>query len=124
MAKIYLLVNAALYIIFAVWCTIMPTKTASVLGLALPSASGKSEYITVYGGLEFGVAIFFLLAALRQELLPAGMLFAVCFYSGLIVWRMGTFASISGIGRITYGFAASELVLGIIAILIYARMPR
>jgi hypothetical protein len=115
MAKAYLILNAVLYAVFAIWCTIAPTKTATFLGLGLPSASGKSEYITVYGGLEFGVAAFFLLTALRPGLQPAGVLFAVCFYSGLIAWRLGTFLVIQGIGRTTFAFAASELVLGVMA---------
>jgi len=122
MAQIYLFVNAALYVIFALWCTFMPEKTASTLGLSFRSGSGKSEYITVYGGLEFGVAMFFLVAALRPELRTAGVLFAVLFYGGLIVWRLGTFIFVSGIGRVTYGFAAGELVLGILALVVWMKM--
>ncbi len=123
MAKTYLLVNAALYAIFAIWCTLLPTKTASFLGLGLPSASGRSEYITVYGGLEFGVAAFLALAALRPGLQHAGILFCVCFYSGLVLWRAGTFLAIPGIGKATIGFAVSELILGILAWVIFLKMP-
>lgn len=116
MTQAYLYLNAFAYVVFAVWCTVMPEKTASFLGLALPTASGKSEYITVYGGLEFGVAIFFLITAIKPDLRSAGLLFAVCFYAGLILWRLGTFLTIPGIGRPTYFFGAAELLLGITAI--------
>jgi hypothetical protein len=111
MIRAYLLVSAVLYVAFAVWCTLAPTKTASFLGLSFRSGSGKSEYITVYGGLEFGVAMFFLAAALRPELRWAGLVFAILFYAGLVIWRVPTLLFISGVERPTYLFAAGEAVL-------------
>jgi hypothetical protein len=118
MLRTYLFVNAALYVLFAVWCTVMPEKTAETLGLAFRSGSGKSEYITVYGGLEFGVAMFFLLAALRPELRQAGLLFALLFYGGLVAWRIPTLLMVSGVQKVTYGFAATEAVLLVMAVLL------
>jgi len=109
--KAYLFLNAALYLLFVVWCTVMPTTTAKALGLSFNSGSGKSEYITVYGGLEFGVAMFFLLAALKPELRNAGMLFAVLFYGGLVLWRIPTLLFVPGIQRTTYWFAGFEFIL-------------
>jgi hypothetical protein len=114
MIKAYLLFNAVAYIGFSLWCTIAPEKTASSLGLTFRSGSGKSEYITVYGGLEMGVALFFLIAALTPKYQEPGLLFAVFFYGGLVVFRLFTFATVTGIERITHGFGASELVLGLI----------
>ena len=115
MVKAYLLLNAGLYILFALACTLMPERSARVVGLAFGSPSGKSEYITVYGGLEFGVAMFFLVAALRPEFRTAGLLFALLFYGALVLWRIPTLLMISGIGRATFGFAAAEFVLGALA---------
>jgi hypothetical protein len=111
MLKAYLFINAVLYVAFALWCTVMPEKTAAALGLAFRSGSGKSEYITVYGGLEFGVAMFFLAAALKPELRSAGLLFAVLFYGGLVLWRIPTLLLVSGVRPTTYGFAAAEAAL-------------
>lgn len=111
MLRAYLLVNAVLYILFAVWCTLAPEKTASFLGLTFRSGSGKSEFITVYGGLEFGVAVFFLVAALRPEFRSAGLLFAILFYGGLVLWRIPTLLVIAGVERQTYLFAAAEGLL-------------
>jgi hypothetical protein len=118
MLRMYLLVNAVLYVLFAVWCTVMPGKTAEVLGLTFRSGSGKSEYITVYGGLEFGVAMFFLLAAMRPEMRQAGLLFALLFYGGLVAWRIPTLLLVPGVHRVTYGFAATEAVLLGMAVLL------
>lgn len=116
MIKAYLFLNAALYAIFVVWCTVMPTATAKALGLSFNSGSGKSEYITVYGGLEFGVAVFFLLAAIKPELRSAGLLFAVLFYAGLVLWRIPTLILVPGIQRTTYLFAGFEFALLVAAV--------
>ena len=121
MTKGYLIFNGLLYIIFGIWCTILPKTTANFLGLSWLNNSGRSEYITVYGGMEFGIGLFLLLSAFRANMQSAGLLFMLCFYAGLIVWRMGTFATMSGIGKATYGFAASELILGIIAAVLWFR---
>ncbi len=117
MLRTYLYVNAALYVIFALWCTLMPEKTADALGLGFRSGSGKSEYITVYGGMEFGIAMFFLLAAMQPEMRQAGLLFALLFYGGLVAWRIPTLLMVPGVKQITYGFAATEAVLLGLAVL-------
>jgi hypothetical protein len=117
MLRTYLYVNAGLYVIFALWCTLMPEKTADALGLGFKSGSGKSEYITVYGGMEFAIAMFFLLAALRPEMRQAGLIFALLFYGGLVAWRIPTLLMVSGVKQITYGFAAAEAVLLVMAVL-------
>jgi hypothetical protein len=119
MTRTFLFVNAILYILFALWCTVAPTKTAEVVGLAFRSGSGKSEYITVYGGLEFGVAMFFLVAALRPELRDAGLLFGLLFYAGLVVWRIPGLLTIPGIAKTTYFFAGAEFLFGVWALVLW-----
>lgn len=121
MIRTYLFINAGLYILFAVWCTVMPRTTASALGLSFKSGSGKSEYITVYGGLEFGAAMFFLIAALKPELRGAGLLFGLLFYAGLVCWRIPTLMFVEGVQKTTYFFAAGELVLGVAAAWLWFR---
>jgi len=119
MLKLFLLANGALYVLFALWCTIMPEKTAGYLGFAFRSGSGKSEYVTVYGGLEFGVALFFLAAGLKPELAQAGLLFSLCFYGSLAVWRIYTFITVADIQRPTYFFGGAEIVFAVVAAALY-----
>lgn len=124
MLKAYLLFNGVLYILFALWCTIAPAKTANFLGLDFRSGSGKSEYITVYGGLEFGLGLFFLAAALKPELTQTGLLFSLMFYGSLAAWRIYTFLTVPGILKPTYFFGGSEILLAILAVgLFLTRKP-
>ena len=85
--KIYLIVNALLYIVFGIWCALDYSGTSQAVGFNLPAAQGVAEFVAVYGGLEFGVGAFFLLCVLRPALQLAGILFGTCFYLGIFVFR-------------------------------------
>lgn len=123
MIKAYLLFNGALYILLGLWCTILPRKTADFLGLSWSNNSGRNEYITVYGGMEFGIGLFLVLAALRPSMHQAGILFMLCFYAALVVWRTSTFITLgtAGIARQTFALAATEWVLGALALWLVVR---
>lgn len=109
---IYLWINAIAYVSFAAWCTLFPKQTASGIGFSFISPSAKSEYITVYGGLEAGMAVFFVLGAIRPELRSAALVFCVCMYTGLVVFRMGTILMISDLSKLIYILFALEVLLG------------
>jgi hypothetical protein len=84
---IYLLINGILYISFGVWCALFPEYTSSAVGLLAPTAQGFTEYVAVYGGLEFGVGMFFVLTVIKPRLRHAGLIFGLCFYGGLALFR-------------------------------------
>lgn len=119
MLKVYLAINALMYAVFAIWCTLAPQKTAAAVGFDFRSGSGRSEFVTVYGGLELGLALFFALAALRGEIQVAGLLFALCLYGAIVPFRAFALVSVPGIERTTYFIAALELVLLIAAVALW-----
>ena len=121
MAAAFLWVNAVMYLGFAVWCTVLPTKTAEAIGFAFSKASGKSEYVTVYGGLEMGLALFFLFAALSPSLRTAGIVFALVLYGCLALWRIGTVLTIDGLGTFPYVMLSIEVTFTLIAAALYFR---
>ncbi|NNE42713.1 MAG: DUF4345 family protein [Gemmatimonadetes bacterium] len=85
--KAFLAVNAVMYTVFALWCTLQPRQTAEFLGLSLPGPPALSEFTAVYGGLEAGMAAFFALGLLKPSLRKAVLVFALCLYAGLFVFR-------------------------------------
>ena len=121
MIRAYLLLNALLYAAFAVWCTLAPEKTATNIGYEIRSGSGRSEYLTVYGGLQLGMAVYFLIAGLRSGYQSGGLLFALCLYTTIIAFRLFTFATVAGIGQLTFVVAGLELLLGGAAALLWWR---
>lgn len=116
----YLWLNAVLYAAFAIWCTIAPEKTAAGVGFTFRSGSGRSEFIAVYGGLEFGVALFFALCAIKPALTPAGVWFGLLFYAGIVAFRLLAFTTtpLATIERPTYILATLEAALLLWAILL------
>lgn len=119
MVAAFLWINAVMYVGFAVWCTVLPTKTAGAIGFTFAKASAKSEYVTVYGGLEMGMALFFLFAALSPSLRTAGLLFALVLYGCLALWRIGTVLTMEGIGTFPYVMLSIEVTFTLIAAALY-----
>lgn len=116
MVTIYLWLNAVMYLGLGVWCTVLPDKTSASIGYAFAKPGARSEYITVYGGMEFGLGVFFLLCALNTAWRDAGLLLGLCLYGGLALWRVYTFLTIDGITgfpRIAFVLEATLLVAAI-----------
>lgn len=123
-AKIYLVVVSVLYAGLALWCSFQPTVTSSKVGLELKGGSGESEFITVYGGLEMGMAIIFLVGVFRAEWLSASLFACVAMHVCLVLFRTITLFRCEDIGEFTYRLAIGEwiiLVLGLIAMFVESR---
>lgn len=91
MLEVYLYFNAALYAVFALWCTFAPARTAATVGYAALSRSGVSEYLVVYGGLQLGMGLFFFYCA-YAGLQRAGLAFALFLYVPIVLYRVVTVA--------------------------------
>ena len=111
MTAAYLWLNAALYAAFAAWCTLRWASTAQALGFGALDAGGRSEYLTVYGGLQLGLAIVFACTALRPELQRSGLLFALALYVPIVLFRAASAIGHWPLPRTTAAVAVLELVL-------------
>jgi hypothetical protein len=108
MLKIYLAVNAVLYFALALWCTVSPAKTAVAQGFVQMTASGRAEYLTVYGGLQVGLGLFFALCAYTQRWQDVGLVFALCVYVPLVLWRVAGLLQHWPVGTTTLAVAGLE----------------
>lgn len=88
MAAVYLWFNAALYLGLALWCTARPEAAAKSLGYESLSPAGRTEFLTIYGGMEFGLAVIFGCLAYNELAWPTGLLFSAIFYGSLVAWRL------------------------------------
>jgi hypothetical protein len=123
MTAVYLYLNAALYLIFAIWMTLSPWKTAMSVGYESLSQSGKSEYLVIYGGLQLGFSIFYGLTAASPALQRSGLLFSLCLYAPLVVYRAVTVIKFWPVKSNTLIIGALEvaLLLGAIVLSIRAK---
>ena len=67
MVRIFLAIVGAAYLILAGWCALMPDKTSRAVGFTLQTGSGQSEFLTVYGGLQFALGMAFLWPMFRPS---------------------------------------------------------
>lgn len=122
-AQIFLAFNGVLYLALAAWCTVAPHKTASAIGFGIDDPSAKSEYLTVYGGLELGMGLFFLLCAWRSGLVEAGLWFALLSYAALGVYRLTTVTTMGGLSSFIYTMAVVEPVMaGVSGVLLWRQV--
>lgn len=116
--RLFLAVVGVAYIVLAVWCSLRPGQTSQSVGLTLTPGSGQSEYLVVYGGLELGLGIVFLLPLYKPE--QAQFVLAVCLiiHACLVLFRTISFFLYSGIGSTTYVLAVVEWVIFLFALLL------
>jgi hypothetical protein len=110
-AKTYLTIVALLYFGLAIWCTVAPERTSQKIGFTLNGGSGKSEYMTVYGGLEFGLALVLIVFAWRPALAGEGLLVCVLIHAALVLFRTASLFCFSDIAPMTWNLAAGEWVI-------------
>lgn len=108
MPRIFLSAVGVAYIILAAWCAIMPQRTSKAVGFALQPGSGQSEFLTVYGGLEFALGIVLLWPLFKPAEIAFPLLVCLIVHGSLVLFRTVGFFLYSGIPTTTYVFAAAE----------------
>ncbi|MBX3434682.1 MAG: hypothetical protein KF847_15290 [Pirellulales bacterium] len=99
----------ACYLALGAWCAAAPDSTAASVGFSLTGGSGRSEWITVYGGLQAGLGAAMILCGLTPSLRLGGLAFAAIFSTSLVLFRVPTLAAFS-VAKLTYLFATIEVV--------------
>lgn len=117
MVTLYLYFNAALYALFAAWCTFAPSQTAKSVGYEAFSRSGVSEYLVVYGGLQLGLGIFFFYCA-KAGNQRVGLAFALAIYGPIVIYRWATLARQWPVAATTLfvGLLETVMLLGALAL--------
>ena len=111
MARIFLAVVGAAYIVPAIWCAARPDATANAVGFELISGSGQSEFFVVYGGLELALGIAFLWPLRRAEDTIGALRLCCLVHSCLVVFRAVSFFQFSDISNTTYTLATVEWLI-------------
>lgn len=124
MVTLYLLFNAVLYLALGIWCSVDPEGTSSAIGFALTNDSARSEFLTVYGGLEVGLAVFFALCARLPEYRRGGLLLAVTSYAAIAIWRATTVFTLADPGWFPRTMLPVEATLALVGALLLRREHR
>jgi hypothetical protein len=116
-SKIFLSVVGFIYLGLAVWCSLSPAITSNKIGFELIGGSGQSEFLVVYGGLELGLSLIFLLPLVRSEFLLNSLISCLIIHSCLVVFRTVSFFCFSDISAMTYQLAVGEWLILILSVL-------
>ena len=108
MARLFLTIVGMAYLSLAFWCSIDPAQTSRAVGFSLQPGSGDSEFLVIYGGLEFGLGLIFLWPLYRRDELLFSLRVCLIVHGCLAVFRTASFVLFTGIGKTTCGLAATE----------------
>ena len=122
MTALYLWFNAAIYLAFGLLCTFKLDKASAAQGFLTLDSNGRCEYLAVYGGMEIGFAIFYALCALKPDYRATGVLFSLCLYGGIVVWRLSSLLVLTDISVTTKSIAALEASLLVVAVLLFKKV--
>lgn len=121
MAALYLWINAVLYALLALWCTVMPLRTSQAIGFVELSSSGRSEYAVIYGGMQFGFAFLFAWTALSGNH-RFGLIFSLAIYVPILMFRIVSVLRYWPVSATTLATGALEVVLTAAAVLLWLRL--
>ena len=123
--KIFLTLVGLVYGGLALWCAIDPETTSKKVGFSLDGGSGQSEFLTVYGGLEMGMALMFLLPWFKEDFLHPMLWSCLIIHACLVAFRMLAFVLFSNMDGMTYRLAIGEWAIMILSVvvLIVAKKP-
>ncbi|SFN13264.1 DUF4345 domain-containing protein [Dokdonella immobilis] len=121
MAAVYLWINAVLYALLALWCTVLPTRTSQAIGFIELSSSGRSEYAVIYGGMQFGFAFLFAWAALSGNH-RFGLIFSLAIYVPILLFRIVSVLRFWPVSATTLATGALEVLLTAAAIALWLRL--
>lgn len=84
-----------LYLVSGLWCLWRPQLASAYLGFELVSPLAFSEFVSVYGGLQCGLAMGFLLSACRPVYREAACFYGWVFSATLAGFRTATVVQIT-----------------------------
>ena len=88
LVKIFLGLNAVLFIVYGLMCLANPSVVADQTGMQLATGVATAEARAMYGGLQTSVGLLALLGLMRPGLQPAVLLALVFVFFGLASGRM------------------------------------
>lgn len=80
-----------LYLLSALWCVFQADAAAAFLGLGLDSSLARSEFFSVYGGLQAGLGVAMVMSSFKPAYLEAALFFSAVFSACLAIFRLISF---------------------------------
>lgn len=96
-------ISGVLYLFSALWCVFQADAAARFLELGLNSSLARSEFFSVYGGLQAGLGVAMLLCSYAPRYVEAALFFSATFSGCLALFRL--------LSCVIYGWTEVSLVM-------------
>lgn len=123
-AKLVVGLTSLIYFALSIWCSLQPEVTSHKVGFELRGGSGQSEFLTVYGGLEFGLALILAATLWQNETVIYGLWVSTLIHGSLVIFRTIAFFRFSDFESFTYRLAVGEWIILAITIILLVMIPR
>lgn len=121
LAKLLLWISAVAFAGYGLLCAFLPEVAAGYAGLGLTNADARIEMGAMYGGLQIGIGLFCILAALNEHYRMSGLIVLALLVGGLATMRSYGLAMASDPVTIyTTGALSYELLTTVIALICIA----
>ena len=120
-SKFFLTVVGLLYAGLAVYCAIFPERAAETVGFQLSGSSGRSEFMAVYGGLEMGMAVLFMLPWLVPSMSNFALLSCLLLHGNIVLFRSLAYLRYSDFDGMTHNLAIAEWAIFLISAALCSR---
>ncbi|MEL0082405.1 MAG: DUF4345 domain-containing protein, partial [Gammaproteobacteria bacterium] len=127
LARVVLLFTAFSFIGYGLTCLFLPDIVGTLSGLGLQMVSGRTEIHAMYGGLQTGLGLFFLLCGMHKEWVRPGTVAIILAMGGLALARTYGISVQGSPGSYNLGAASYEALtalFGLIALRLLAKGER
>lgn len=124
MTRIFVCLVGLLYVVLGLYCSLLPARASKAVGFELTPGSGQSEFLTVYGGLEIGMGLVFLLPLLRPGETEFALRACLIIHAGLVLFRTIGFVTFRNFESTTYSLAIGEWIILLASAVLWWRLPK
>ncbi len=124
LARFVLISSALVFLAVGVGFLVIPVEWASLTEISLPTAMSRTDLRATYGGLDFAVGVFLIVAARRNEWVRPGLLVLALAAAGFATGRVIGFIAEGSAGNLMLLFLAIEFGVVAVALLALRRVSR
>ena len=123
LARFALIFTGVSFLGYGLFCWFVPETLGDFAGLGMDANVARTEVIAMYGGLQSGTGVFFLMAGLRRDWVFPGICALILMMGGLAIAR-GFGMALLGPTGYNEGAVAYEALTAIVGIIAMLRLPR
>ncbi len=117
LARFVLLFTAVSFIGYGLACLLAPNMVGNLSGLGMQTVSGRTEIHAMYGGLQTGLGLYFLLCGLHREWVRPGTVSLILVMGGLALARCYGISVQGSPGSYNLGAVSYEAITALFGLL-------